>query len=249
MNPLIPANCKEDIHLLRRFRFEVILLLLLGQTLLGCATGKIVGNQFINENSGFEFTLPGGEWRVDKSAWTRARDFGYITYWTREEVEYYPQIRKDGTVDIEKVFIPPKLKEKALFRVEIGFRHQTSPMNIVWASITEGDLLRHQLWGKPHSLIGSKENLIVRYFELFLVYRGYQKDPSFKIDTEPVPGLGNLLRMKAKTAQYQYTMYGMVIKDRLLFVLLQGETAVPQAVFAKGEETLDWMVKKNLKFR
>ncbi|MFQ5445076.1 MAG: hypothetical protein ACE5EK_10720, partial [Nitrospinales bacterium] len=182
MDPHIPAIFIRNIPKSSQKRFFVIPLLLFCQTLFGCATGKIVGNQYINENRGFEFTLPGGQWQVDNNAWTRARDFGYITYWTREEVEHYPEIRKDGTVDIEKVYTPPKLKEKYPFKVEIGFRHQTSPMNIVWASITEGDLLRHQLWGKPHALIGSKENLIVRYFELFLAYHGLQKDASFQID-------------------------------------------------------------------
>lgn len=210
----------------------------------GCATGKIVDNRYIDEQTGFQFTLPGGDWSNYADAWAHRKDFGQTTKWEEGKKIYIPQPADDsGPATVEELQLPNEHKETTIFEVPVGFINHANGMKILVATISKGNMTEYLRWGRQHTLEEPKGDILTGYFKLFqLTHPSAPPDPSI-IGSEPHPNFGEVKRMRWATEEYTQVMYGAPLENEFVIFALRSGLGAPAEELNKGIQALEEMVR------
>jgi hypothetical protein len=217
----------------------------LAQT-LNCISNRIVGTEFVHDNKGYAFTLPGGGWEVDPDAWRDERDFGYILVKSRPKSRF---VRKSRNLSIRKReerdirFVPEKEIEKLLLYMDVGFRHKTHPGNILIGTISEGRLIKFVQgnFAKTHSEL--PEDLIRGYMKRLWDFYPPEKRGEALVTVKTLARSGQVHRMEWIEGSDKFILYGLSLYKEFLFLAFKVDRGMPLPAIEEGTKVLKQLVE------
>ncbi|VAX28736.1 hypothetical protein MNBD_NITROSPINAE05-685 [hydrothermal vent metagenome] len=217
----------------------------LAQT-LSCVPNRIVGTEFVHDNKGYAFTLPGGGWEVDPDAWRDERDFGYILVKSRLKSRFVRKPRNSNTQNREQLdirFVPEKKTEKLLLHMDVGFRHKTRPGNILIGTISEGRLIKFVKgnFATTHSEL--PENLIRGYMERLWDFYPPEKTGRALVTVRTLARSGQVHRMEWIEGPDKFILYGFSLYKEFLFLAFKVDREAPLPAIEEGAKVLKRLVE------
>ncbi len=210
-----------------------------------CATQRIAGDTFIEASKGYQFVIPGPDWPVDEDAWVYERDFGYLLVKKKPRRAYRRTVDEKGNPieDLDVLpSLPPKILEKLIFDMDIGFRHKTHDMILLAATAWERELLDLLKEGGIKTDSDFQNNLIKAYFERFPDFHRPKTARRPVITIENFPRIGEVPGLKWTGADAVWAMRGIRLDHEFLFFLLRVDKETPAAVLAEGMQALNEIV-------
>jgi hypothetical protein len=214
--------------------------------LLSCASKRIVGTEFVHDNKGYAFTLPGQNWEVDKDAWRDERDFGFILVKSRPKSRFVrksrnPSIRKREERDIRSV--PEKKIEKLLLHMDVGFRHKTRPGKILIGTIVEGSLIKFIKGNFAKTDSELPENLLLGYMERRRDFYSPRNTRQALVTVSTFARSGQVHRMEWIEGRDKFILYGVSLHKEFLFLAFKVNRETPLPVIEEGAKALRQLVE------
>ncbi len=246
--PYFDHNFLEDITSMVRSTslFKIAMLCFLLALAPGCVAQRIVGNEFVHDNKGYAFFLPGVDWEIDEEAWRNERDFGYIIVSKKNKSRVVRKSRTPSGTQPDNLnirLVPEKKVEKLLLDMDLGFRHKTHASEILVGTIIEGSLIKFIKGNFAKNDIDLPESLIAGYMERL---QGFY----FSLDATPAAVTVRTLaqsrrayRMEWVEGQNLRVLYGISLHKEFLFFSLQMNLKLPAEEIEEGLKTLDQLVE------
>ena len=217
----------------------------LAQT-LNCAPNRIVGTEFVHDNKGYAFTLPGGGWEVDPDAWRDERDFGYILVKSRPKSRFARRprdlnARKRQELDIR--FAPERKIEKLLLHMDVGFRHKSHPGNILIGTISEGRLIKFIKGNFAKTDSELPENLIAGYMKRLRGFYPPEKTGQALVTVRALARSGQVHQMEWIEGSDKFILYGFSLYREVLFLAFKVNRGAPLPAVAEGAKVLRRLVE------
>jgi hypothetical protein len=211
-----------------------------------CATQRIIGNEFVHQNKGYSFALPGGDWTIDQEAWRDERDFGYIFVTKRPKSRFVRNPRslrgaKRGDLDIRT--LPEKKVEKLLLNMDVGFRNKTHAGKILVGTILEGSLIKFLKGNFIKTDSDLPENLIAGYMERLRDFYPPQNVDPVVVTVRNLAQSGQAYRMEWVEEREFRVLVGISIYKEFLFISLKMNEKAPAANIEEALKTLDRLVE------
>ena len=226
--------------------FKIAMLCFLLALAPNCVTQRIVGNEFVHDNKGYAFFLPGVDWEVDKEAWRFERDFGYNIVSRENKTRFVRRPRtRIGTQqdNLNIQTIPEKKVEKLLLDMDMGFRHKTHASEILIGTILEGSLIKFIKGNFAKNDIDLPKNLIAGYMERLQGFYSRQSAGPAAVTVKTLAQSRRAYRVEWVEGQDLRVLYGISLYKEFLFMSLQVNLKSSAEEIAKGLKTLDQLVE------
>lgn len=222
-------------------RAGILLFLLLSAT--SCATQRIADGRFVHESKGYAFNLPAAGWVIDKDAWVHEQEFGRV--FVKKQQSRYVMRRNQRSTEagtaIEIRPRRPKIHEKVILDMDIGFRHETRPMQLLIGTISAGDLIRFLKGGSLKADSDLPENLIAGYLQHLQFFNSSQRQAL--ITSRKLPQAGRAYRSEWEDGEGIRVLYGIALTRAYLFIALRADKTVSKSDLNEGLQDLDELVE------
>jgi len=226
--------------------FKIAMLCFLLALASNCVTERIVGNQFVHDNKGYAFILPGVDWEIDAEAWRYERDFGYIIVTKKPKKRFFRSFRnRNGTQsdDLNVRLLPEKKVEKLILNMDLGFRHKIHAGEILIGTIIEGSLIKFVKGNFAKNDIDLPRNLIAGYMERLRGFYSPQGIEPANVTVRTLDRSRRAYRVEWIEGQDLRVLYGMSLYKEYLFISLQVNKKTPAEEIEEGLKTLDQLVE------